>query len=100
MERPTWLTHQPPAPVKPLGLADAAMRQPPKKGDFINWPLTNSTKNLVEFISAPDGYSQDKLQVYYDTADEDWNTLMTYGDVVSAKYQIYQNAITKFQSAQ
>lgn len=59
-----------------------------------------STKKLVEFLSAPDGYSQDKLQIYYDAADTDWNTLMSYGDVVSAKYNIWQNEVAKLRSGQ
>ena len=45
MERPTWLAHQPPAVVKPLGLADAALRLRPKKGEAFKWPLRKAPGN-------------------------------------------------------
>ena len=59
-----------------------------------------SSKKLVEFLSLPDGYNSAKLQVYYDAADGDWDTLMKFGDVVAVKYQLYQNEVAKLKPGQ
>jgi hypothetical protein len=46
MERPTWQMLQPPARVKLVRLADAAMRLRPKKGDFFKWPLRKTPRKI------------------------------------------------------